>query len=112
MNKYYPLSQLITACKDYVKLTNRRITFEYVLINKINDSQVLALQLVALLRNLLCHVNLIAYNPIEDQSFSVPSLGQIHDFYQVLITHGIQTTIRRSFGTEIKAGCGQLAGKI
>ena len=112
MNRYYPLSQLIKACREYINLTNRRITFEYVMIENVNDTKVHARQLISLLQNLLCHVNLIPLNPI-DLAIIRPSPPQtIIAFQKLLVKQGVPTTIRKSFGLKINAGCGQLAGKL
>ena len=110
INKTYPIEKLITACKDYIKNTNRRISFEYVLLNGINDDKRQAKELALLVRGMLCHVNLIAYNPINDSDYSPPDNERITDFSNVLKEYGINTTIRQSQGQEIQAGCGQLAG--
>ena len=111
MNQHFPLENLISACQEYIKLTNRRISFEYVLIENINDSKKQADELILLIKGLLCHVNLIPLNPVE-KSVNCPSTTRrIQLFYQTLISAGIPTTIRKSQGVEIQAGCGQLAGK-
>lgn len=110
INKTYPVEKLITACKDYIKSTNRRISFEYVLLNGINDDKKQAKELARLIRGMLCHVNIIAYNPINDSHYSPPSIERISDFSNVLREYGITATIRQSQGQEIQAGCGQLAG--
>jgi 23S rRNA (adenine2503-C2)-methyltransferase len=111
MNKHFPLEKLISACREYIKITNRRISFEYVLIEGINDSTQNAAELITLLRGMLCHINLIPLNPIE-KTKDIPSpANRIQVFYRTLISSGIPTTIRKSHGAEINAGCGQLAGK-
>jgi 23S rRNA (adenine2503-C2)-methyltransferase len=111
MNQHFPLENLISACQEYIKLTNRRISFEYVLIEGVNDSIKQADELILLVTGLLCHINLIPLNPVE-KSFKYPStLERIKMFYQTLISAGIPTTVRKSQGAEIQAGCGQLAGK-
>ena len=111
INKKYPLSNLIAACHDYVNITHRRISFEYILIAGVNDSLQQAKQLGHLLRNLLCHVNLIGFNPIDNTQFLAPSKISIEKFANQLSSLGVQTTIRKSMGVNIHAGCGQLAGK-
>ncbi len=112
INKTYPVEKLITACKDYIKSTNRRISYEYVLLNGINDDKRQAKELAQLIRGMLCHVNLIAFNPIDDSHYSPPGGGRIIDFSDVLKEYGINATIRQSQGNEIEAGCGQLAGNL
>ena len=111
MNKHFPLENLISVCHEYIKLTNRRISFEYILIEGINDSNKQAQELISLVRGLLCHINLIPYNPIEKSQVLPSTPNHIRAFYQTLVSAGIPTTIRKSQGVTIKAGCGQLAGK-
>ncbi len=111
MNKHFPIENLISACHEYIRLTNRRISFEYVLIEGINDNTKQAEELIPLLHGLLCHINLIPLNPVEGSQLFPSSLKRVQSFYRVLISAGIPTTIRRSQGAEIKAGCGQLAGR-
>ena len=110
INKTYPVEKLITACKDYIKSTNRRISFEYVLLNGVNDDKRQAKELARLIRGMLCHVNLIAYNPINNSHYSPPSIERVSDFLNVLKEYGLGVTLRQSQGQEIQAGCGQLAG--
>ena len=110
INKTYPVEKLITACKDYIKSTNRRISFEYVLLNGVNDDKRQAKELARLIRGMLCHVNLIAYNPINNSHYSPPSIERVSDFLNVLKEYGLSVTLRQSQGQEIQAGCGQLAG--
>ena len=111
MNKHFPLENLISTCQEYIKLTNRRISFEYVLIEGINDSTKQAEELILLVKGLLCHINLIPLNPIEKSHGMSSTTNRIQAFYRTLSSGGIPTTIRKSQGAEIKAGCGQLAGK-
>jgi 23S rRNA (adenine2503-C2)-methyltransferase len=111
MNKHFPLENLISTCKEYIELTNRRISFEYILIEGINDGIGQAVELSALVKGLLCHINLIPLNPIEKSQALPSSTNRLQAFYRTLISAGIPTTIRKSQGAEIKAGCGQLAGK-
>jgi 23S rRNA (adenine2503-C2)-methyltransferase len=111
MNQHFPLGNLISACQEYIKLTNRRISFEYVLIEGVNDGIKQAEELVLLVKGLLCHINLIPLNPVENSVGCPSTAKRIQLFYQTLISAGIPTTIRKSQGAEIQAGCGQLAGK-
>ncbi|MHA1520400.1 MAG: 23S rRNA (adenine(2503)-C(2))-methyltransferase RlmN [Promethearchaeota archaeon] len=107
INKKYPIKQLIQACHDYVAVTKRRITFEYSLIQNVNDSPELAEKLAVLLQNFLCHVNLIPVNSaIAD--FSPTKTSNVHIFQKVLSRYGINATIRRTLGDDINAACGQL----
>ncbi|MFW6036163.1 MAG: 23S rRNA (adenine(2503)-C(2))-methyltransferase RlmN [Halothermotrichaceae bacterium] len=108
INKKYPLIELLGAVHYYIEKTNRRITFEYVLIGDINDTKELAYELADLLKGILCHVNLIPLNPVESFNFKHPSLTAINNFRNILENNGIETTIRQERGTNIDAACGQL----
>jgi 23S rRNA (adenine2503-C2)-methyltransferase len=107
-----PIASLVNACRHYVKETNRRITFEYVLIAGVNDAPQFAFELVKLLRNMTCHVNLIGLNPVEHYAGEPPSRQVIKEFGRILLTNGIPVSVRNSQGADIQAACGQLAGKI
>lgn len=106
--KKYSIQEIIEACKYYIKKTNRRITFEYALIEGINDHEEDAYELAKILKGLLVHVNLIPVNPIKESKYKHSHEKSIQDFGKVLISRGIQTTIRRTLGTDINAACGQL----
>ena len=109
INRFYPLEDLMNACRYYLGKTHRRITFEYALINDVNDSPEQAHSLAVLLKGLLCHVNLIGLNPIANASFNTPDKERIEAFQSILEKMQIPTTIRLRRGVEIQAGCGQLA---
>jgi len=109
INRKYPISELLNACRDYVKTTHRRITFEWALIRDFNDSVEQAVQLSHLLNGILCHVNLIPLNPTENFSYQAPSQDRIQKFQKVLLEHQIPCTVRMRRGIDIQAGCGQLA---
>lgn len=109
--KKYPIKELIEACRLYIAKTNRRVTFEYVMIKGINDSPKFANELVALLRGLNCHLNLIPLNPNMHFSGLPSDASTIREFGRILIEKGIAASIRDSQGSDIQAGCGQLAGK-
>ena len=111
INQKYPIEQLIQACKDYIAMTNKRVSFEYALAKDNNDNREDAKQLVQLLKGMLCHVNLIPINPIENGKFSKSSNENIIDFRDYLNEHGIVATIRRELGSDIDAACGQLRKK-
>lgn len=111
INKKYPLSQLISACREYFDKTGRRPTFEYALFEGVNDSLEQAHELVRLVRGLNCSVNLIAGNPTGCQEFHPSSLKQAREFQKQLTASGIVNTIRVSRGTDIEAGCGQLKSR-
>ncbi|SHH41339.1 23S rRNA m(2)A-2503 methyltransferase [Clostridium collagenovorans DSM 3089] len=104
----YSISELLGACKYYVDKTNRRITFEYALINGFNDGIKEAEELSKLLKGLLCHVNLIPVNEIKERDFKKSKLENINKFKECLESKGIPTTIRREMGSDINAACGQL----
>jgi 23S rRNA (adenine2503-C2)-methyltransferase len=108
-NRLYPIKPLIAACRRYTDRTHRRLTFEYALIDSVNDSLEQADQLAYLLKGLLCHVNLIALNPSNEYPMSGSDKSQVYAFHEQLLQHGIQTTVRLRRGLEINAGCGQLA---
>jgi 23S rRNA (adenine2503-C2)-methyltransferase len=109
INRKNPIKEVLTAAYEYVEKTNRRITFEYVLIEGINDSIEHALQLCKILKGLLCHVNLIVLNPSNGISYKPSNYGHAKKFQSTLHQHGIPCTIRGKWGVDIYAGCGQLA---
>ena len=108
INKVYPLDKLIPVLEEYYNNTNRRITFEYVLLEGINDSETCALELSKLVRNLNCYINLIPYNETNNLNFKRSSTIQIMKFYDILKKNKINVTIRKEFGRKISAACGQL----
>lgn len=111
VNNSYPIEELIQACKDYIEKTNRRISFEYALAKDNNDNLDDAKELVKLLKGMLCHVNLIPINKIENGKFTKSSNENIMKFRDYLNDHGIVATIRRELGSDIDAACGQLRRK-
>ncbi len=108
VNKAFPVKPLIEACKKYSKATKRVITFEYILIGGVNASIRDARELGKLLKGMLCKVNLIPYNPIEEFPHEAPPYHEIVAFQQTLQDLGIKTTVRFSKGQDIQAACGQL----
>ena len=108
VNDAYPIEELIKACKDYLKVTNRRISFEYALAKDSNDNLDDAKELVKLLKGMLCHVNLIPINPIENGKYIKSTNENIIKFRDYLNDNGIVATIRRELGSDIDAACGQL----
>jgi 23S rRNA (adenine2503-C2)-methyltransferase len=104
----YPLKGLMDACKRYSERTHRRITFEYLLIRGMNDSPAQAHDLAALLRGMLCNVNLIPFNAVEGLPFSRPSQAQVRTFRSILEKSGIDVTQRMERGHSVSAACGQL----
>ena len=111
VNNLYNIQELIKACKYYINKTNKRISFEYALAKDNNDNLKDAEQLVKLLRGMICHVNLIPINKIEDGKFTKSSNENIIKFRDYLNDHGIVATIRRELGSDIDAACGQLRKK-
>jgi len=108
INRAYPLSELMKAVRFYLKVTNRRITFEYLLMGEVNDLAEHAYQLVRLVKGLNCHINLIPLNPVADLGISRSSKNQVAQFKEILEAAKINVTIRRELGLKIEAACGQL----
>lgn len=104
----YGVKHIVAACRTYVRQTGRRVTFEYCLLKGVNDSVDEAESLAALLRGLNCHVNLIAFNPVDDPRLSGPSRDALRRFREALSSHGIQVTQRMQRGADVDAACGQL----
>jgi 23S rRNA (adenine2503-C2)-methyltransferase len=112
INRKYPLKELITVCRDYAREMGRRVTFEYALIAGVNDSREHALELCGLLSGMLCHVNLIPANPVAEKDIKPPSRQQVELFKNILEKKAITTTVRREFGADIDAACGQLRRRM
>jgi 23S rRNA (adenine2503-C2)-methyltransferase len=112
VNRKYPIVQVLEACRDYVEQTHRRITFEWALINNINDTPEQAARLAGLLKGLLCHVNVIPLNPTHQYEGKATTRERALAFQAILEQHGIPCTIRLRRGIDIQAGCGQLAGTM
>lgn len=108
INKRYNISELIKSCRDYIKTTGRRISFEYALIENVNDSDSDVKALAKLLKGMICHVNLIPANPVVENDFKRPQMKRVNDFKDNLQKLGINATIRRTLGADINASCGQL----
>ncbi|MDQ0202626.1 23S rRNA (adenine(2503)-C(2))-methyltransferase RlmN [Pectinatus haikarae] len=108
VNKRYPLIDVVKAADDYAEKTKRRVTYEYILINDINDSPEQAKSLAGLLKNKLANVNLIPINPVVERGFTRPSAKKIKNFWDILQKQHINATIRKEMGTDINAACGQL----
>lgn len=111
INKAYPLEVLIPALKTYLDRTNRRVTFEYILLSGINDREEDALELAKLAKGINCYINLIPYNETNNIDFKRSSTIQIMKFYDILKKNNVNVTIRREFGSKISAACGQLRSK-
>ena len=108
INKAYNIDELMKSLKEYISVTNRRVTFEYIMLKDINDSKACALELANLLKGMNCYVNLIPYNETSHIEFKKSSQKSILDFYDVLKKNNINVTIRREFGRKVSAACGQL----
>jgi len=111
LNRRYGLAQLLAACQAYQSQTRRRISFEYALIDGLNDSPAQARQLAPLLRGLLAHVNLIPLNPVAEFPYRPSRLDRVSAFRNELTRLGLSHTLRQGRGTEIQAGCGQLRSR-
>ena len=108
ISKRYKLEELMEAIKKYISVTNRRVTFEYIMLDNINDSTECAMELSKLLKGINCYVNLIPYNETENISFKRSKNSQIMKFYDILKKNSINVTIRKEFGSKVDAACGQL----
>lgn len=109
--KRYDLEELMDACRYYLQRNNRRITFEYALIHGENDGEEDAKTLARLLKGMLCHVNLIPVNRVDQSPYIKSHQNQIKAFTGILKGTGIETTVRRELGADIEAACGQLRNR-
>ena len=112
INKKWPIEDLLKACRDYIKKTGRRISFEYALINKFNDTKECADELADKLKTMACHVNLIPVNLINDVTYLKSENKRQEKFKLFLQNHGINVTIRKTLGFDINASCGQLKANL
>jgi 23S rRNA (adenine2503-C2)-methyltransferase len=113
INKKYPIRELLAACERYLESAPRDfITFEYVMLDGVNDSVAHARELVQLVRHTPCKFNLIPFNPFPDSGYKRSSATAVANFRDVLMNAGLITTIRKTRGDDIAAACGQLAGKV
>lgn len=108
VNRRYPVAELLDACREYVARTGRRVTFEYVLLEGVNDTPAHARRLGERLRGLLAHTNLIPWNPVPSLPYKRPGPDRVRAFARVLRAHGVPVTVRVERGTDILAACGQL----
>ena len=108
INKAYPLNELMETIKEYINKTNRRVTFEYIMLDNVNDSEENAKELALLLKGINCYVNLIPYNETENIGFKRTKKWKILAFYDILKSNNINVTIRKEFGGAVDAACGQL----
>jgi 23S rRNA (adenine2503-C2)-methyltransferase len=113
LNKKYPLRELMAACQRYLKVAPRDfITFEYCMLDGVNDTEAHARELLAMTRDVPCKFNLIPFNPFPESGLTRSRNDQIKRFAQVLMDTGIVTTVRKTRGDDIDAACGQLAGAV
>ncbi len=111
INDKWNIDEVLKACKDYANKTNRRVSFEYTLIKDVNDTEECALELSRRLNGMLCHVNLIPVNNVEERKNIRSTDDSINKFMHLLKKNGINATIRRTLGSDINASCGQLRRK-
>ena len=111
ISKAYSIKELMDALKEYYDKTNRRLSFEYVMLDGVNDTEECAIELASLLKGLNCYVNLIPYNETENIEFKRSRSDKINKFYDILKKNDIDVTKRREFGGNISAACGQLRSK-
>lgn len=108
VNKKYPIAKLMQAIRDYIDKTNRRVTFEYSLIEGVNDNKEQAFELVKLTKGMLAHINLIPVNQVKGKSYVKSNPERVQAFRDILEQNGLTTTVRRELGSDIEASCGQL----
>ncbi|MBR2315536.1 MAG: 23S rRNA (adenine(2503)-C(2))-methyltransferase RlmN [Clostridia bacterium] len=111
VNNKWGVDELLKACRDYTKVTNRRISFEYAMISGVNDSDECAKELAKKLKGMLAHVNLIPVNEVKETGYKKSKDDRIRRFVSILESYGINTTVRRTLGSDINASCGQLRRK-
>lgn len=112
INRAYPLEKVMEAVKYYEKETKRRVTYEYLLLEGINDTKECALELINLIKGTNGYVNLIPYNETNKNDYKRSSGNRVHTFLDILMKGGVKATIRKEFGSDIDAACGQLKAKV
>lgn len=112
INKAYPLEILMPAIKEYEQIAGRRVTYEYLLLSEINDTKECAEQLINLIKGTNGYVNLIPYNETNKNNYKRSSGNRVHAFLDYLTKGGVKATIRKEFGSDIDAACGQLKAKV
>jgi 23S rRNA (adenine2503-C2)-methyltransferase len=113
VNKKYPLAELMAACQRYLEKAPRDfVTFEYVMLDGVNDTLMHAKQLLELVKEVPCKFNLIPFNPFPSSGYETSQANNIHRFRDVLMQAGYVVTTRKTRGEDIDAACGQLAGKV
>lgn len=108
INRRWPVEELLAVCREYTQKTGRRISFEYAMMNGVNDSDACALELAARLKGMLCHVNLIPANEVAGKEHRRSTAQRLKQFQTLLEKQGINVTVRRTLGSDISASCGQL----
>ncbi len=108
VNRRWPVEELLKACREYIRVTGRRISFEYAMIDGVNDSDACAMELASRLKGMLCHVNLIPANEVRGKEHRRSSQARLRRFQQLLEQQGLNVTVRRTLGADISASCGQL----
>lgn len=111
VNSKWNIEELLAACRYYTKVTSRRISFEYAMIDSFNDSVECAEELASRLSGMLCHINLIPVNNVRENNYERSNEKNIKRFISVLERHGLTVTVRRTLGSDINASCGQLRAK-
>ena len=111
VNHKWKVDELLRSCRQYVDATGRRISFEYAMINGVNDSDACALELAGKLKGMLCHINLIPANEVRENDYRRSSRQRLERFAEILTQAGLNVTVRRSLGGDIDASCGQLRGR-
>ncbi len=111
VNRKYGVKQLIGSCRYYEKTTGRRITFEYAMIEGVNDSDECAYELAKLVKGMICHVNLIPVNSVNGSEYRKSKKKRLEEFSKILESYSIAATVRRTLGSDIDASCGQLRRK-
>ena len=109
INKVYPINELIDAVKVYAEKGNKKVTFAYIMIKDLNDSNECAMQLAELLKDIKCYVNLIQYNKTRSTDYEQSTKERISEFFDILKKHNLNVTVRREFGGDMNAACGQLS---
>ncbi len=112
INSAFGLKTLLAAGDDYAQSTGRRVTYEYILLGGVNDTEEHARRLAKILSGQLANVNLIPFNPVDERSFRPPTKAAVQKFFHFLNTHGIGATVRKEMGSDVNAACGQLRAKV
>lgn len=112
INSAFNLKTLLAAGDDYAQATGRRVTYEYILLGGVNDTEEHARRLAKILSGQLANVNLIPFNPVDERNFLPPTKSAVQKFFHFLNTHGISATIRKEMGSDVNAACGQLRAKF